>query len=250
MSYTYLQDQGAESSADTFWDIPQYALSRLSLIAEKPYCSASATERSQDSQSGTMSQHSTAPRGEGELMSSVVDSHAKTSVSQGGGLGSLEIDQDCGPKWQGSFAKYDQNSSSWKTHQCLLFEDSTESLGTFPSWGIMQDGDVYPLQTPVFPTQGTECGFFPTPRASTYKNRRWWIRKEYHGNLEEQPMVEGFASLAGKCINPTWLEWMMGWVLGWADLKPLEMDRFLEWQRSHGVSCSPLSLTSTKQSKA
>ena len=28
-------------------------------------------------------------------------------------------------------------------------------------------------------------------------------------------------------LNPTWVEWLMGWPLGWTDLKPLEMDKSL-----------------------
>jgi DNA (cytosine-5)-methyltransferase 1 len=30
----------------------------------------------------------------------------------------------------------------------------------------------------------------------------------------------------GGQLNPTWVEWLMGWPLGWTDLKPLEMDKF------------------------
>ena len=29
----------------------------------------------------------------------------------------------------------------------------------------------------------------------------------------------------GGHLNPTWVEWLMGWPLGWTDLKPLETDR-------------------------
>jgi hypothetical protein len=29
----------------------------------------------------------------------------------------------------------------------------------------------------------------------------------------------------GGSLNPTWVEWLMGWPLGWTDLKPLEMDK-------------------------
>lgn len=43
---------------------------------------------------------------------------------------------------------------------------------------------------------------------------------------------------AGGQLNPTWVEWLMGWPLEWTALKPLEMDRFHEWQRQH----SPTSL--------
>ena len=30
---------------------------------------------------------------------------------------------------------------------------------------------------------------------------------------------------AGGKLNPTWVEWLMGWPLGWTDLKPLETDK-------------------------
>lgn len=37
----------------------------------------------------------------------------------------------------------------------------------------------------------------------------------------------------GGQLNPTWVEWLMGWPLGWTDLKPLAMDKFHEWQQQH-----------------
>ena len=33
-----------------------------------------------------------------------------------------------------------------------------------------------------------------------------------------------FAGAGGK-LNPTWVEWLMGWPLEWTDLKPLETDK-------------------------
>lgn len=38
----------------------------------------------------------------------------------------------------------------------------------------------------------------------------------------------------GGMLNPTWVEWLMGWPLGWTDLRPLEMDKFQKWQQHHG----------------
>jgi hypothetical protein len=38
----------------------------------------------------------------------------------------------------------------------------------------------------------------------------------------------------GGQLNPTWVEWLMGWPLGWTDLKPLEMDKCLYVQQLHG----------------
>jgi hypothetical protein len=37
-------------------------------------------------------------------------------------------------------------------------------------------------------------------------------------------------------LNPTWVEWLMGWPLGWTDLKPLETDKSQRWPHSHGMS--------------
>ena len=45
--------------------------------------------------------------------------------------------------------------------------------------------------------------------------------------------VKDSPQVAGQ-LNPTWVEWLMGWPLGWTDLKPLETDRFQEWLQQHG----------------
>lgn len=37
----------------------------------------------------------------------------------------------------------------------------------------------------------------------------------------------------GGQLNPDWVEWLMGWPIGWTDLKPLEMDKFLRWRQGH-----------------
>ena len=40
---------------------------------------------------------------------------------------------------------------------------------------------------------------------------------------------------AGGTLNPTWVEWLMGWPLEWTDLKPLGMDKYRKWLEQHGV---------------
>ena len=37
-------------------------------------------------------------------------------------------------------------------------------------------------------------------------------------------------------LNPTWVEWLMGWPQEWTDLKPLEMDKFHCVQQQPGTS--------------
>tara|TARA_R100000808_G_C2113581_1_gene126927 strand:- start:348 stop:764 length:417 start_codon:yes stop_codon:yes gene_type:complete len=43
---------------------------------------------------------------------------------------------------------------------------------------------------------------------------------------------------AGGSLNPTWVEWLMGWPIGWTDSRPLATDRFPQWLLSHGKYCT------------
>jgi hypothetical protein len=43
-----------------------------------------------------------------------------------------------------------------------------------------------------------------------------------------------YADCPGGALNPEWVEWLMGWPIGWNDLKPLEMARFRKWLQQHG----------------
>ena len=48
-----------------------------------------------------------------------------------------------------------------------------------------------------------------------------------------EDMLDWLVEQNGGRLNPTWVEWLMGWPLGWTDLKPLEMAKFQEWQQQH-----------------
>jgi DNA (cytosine-5)-methyltransferase 1 len=58
-----------------------------------------------------------------------------------------------------------------------------------------------------------------TPKA---QDSRHALTDQGKGNLGEQ--VSGLHN--GGKLNPTWVEWLMGWPIEWTDLKPLEMDKF------------------------
>jgi len=68
---------------------------------------------------------------------------------------------------------------------------------------------------------------WPTPRASDFKGATSAeamskaAARGFNPNLPEATA----ASVGGGQLNPTWVEWLMGWPLGWTDLKPLEMDK-------------------------
>lgn len=42
------------------------------------------------------------------------------------------------------------------------------------------------------------------------------------------------ATHAGGRLNPPWVEWLMGWPIGWTALEPLETGRFQQWLEQHG----------------
>jgi hypothetical protein len=68
-----------------------------------------------------------------------------------------------------------------------------------------------------------------TPKA---QDSRHALRDRGKGNLGEQ--VSGLHN--GGKLSPLWTEWLMGWPLGWTDLKPLEMDKSHSVQQPLGES--------------
>jgi len=85
------------------------------------------------------------------------------------------------------------------------------------------------------PNLGTQV-HWPTPRASDYKGSTSAeamgkaAARGFSPNLPEATA----ATVGGGKLNPTWVEWLMGWPLGWTDLKPLEMDKSHCVQQQHG----------------
>jgi DNA (cytosine-5)-methyltransferase 1 len=59
------------------------------------------------------------------------------------------------------------------------------------------------------------------------------IQDKYENNeitLEEKKSMQ--AGNGGR-LNPMWVEWLMGWPLGWTDLKLSATDKFQQWQQQH-----------------
>ena len=67
---------------------------------------------------------------------------------------------------------------------------------------------------------------WPTPTAHMAKDTN-----APSESLRNQPTL---TSLVGGKLNPAWVEWLMGWPLDHTDLKPLAMDKFLQWRQQHG----------------
>jgi hypothetical protein len=76
---------------------------------------------------------------------------------------------------------------------------------------------------------------WPTPCASASKGSSpaALTRKSGKSRVNDRIDHAVMASDGGQ-LNPEWVEWLMGWPIGWTELKPLAMDRFREWQQQHG----------------
>jgi hypothetical protein len=75
---------------------------------------------------------------------------------------------------------------------------------------------------------------WPTPRTKGMCGGSGaWAQLKANTTIEEARAMG--AGNGGK-LNPTWVEWLMGWPLGWTDLKPLGMDKSLCVPQQHGES--------------
>ena len=137
--------------------------------------------------------------------------------------------QECGSTWRESLAKYDPDTHLWKTVQCSLLGDLESFSGTWPRSGTMLNGVAY-LRPSLEPTMSaTEYGWLlPTPTCHNAKEGAY--PAEY---TRKTPTL---ATHVGGKIHPHFTEWMMAWPQGWTDLKPLETDKFQQWQQAHSFS--------------
>lgn len=79
---------------------------------------------------------------------------------------------------------------------------------------------------------------YPTPTARDYRSnmkletvdRR---AEESSRGVSLSEFVQRVDRSNGR-LNPDWVEWLMGWPIGWTALNPLATARFREWQQQHG----------------
>jgi hypothetical protein len=271
MSWLYSQVLVEEYLEANSLDGEQSAPSSGNLIPQA-YCAPDKMKaHSRLSRFGMTFKPLTDDRGEELLMLFLEDFRAKTLAPQEKEQESKEVAAECGGTWRGLLVKWDQDMFSSKTVLCSEQEDSTLFSKTLPKWGMMLDGECWEQLTPVRLTKETECGlepngetFFHTPntggldggsnsrRALKKRMKSLWptpnasdADKWSHQSLAERQakgqQVRLNTAVApeggrGGSLNPTWVEWLMGWPLGWTDLKPLETDKSQRWPHSHGMS--------------
>lgn len=216
-----------ESSSDG----AQSALSSGSPIPQAFLPPDKMTAFSRPSRFGMTFGHLTADLGEVLLTWFLADFHAKTLALRERVLESMENEAPCGTTWLESLAKYDHNTCSWKTAQFSLLGGLDEFSETWPNWGSMRNGVSFQQVGPERPIGATESGsWVPTPTASDHK------RTPMKRNYANRPITLGtadtlaqwvvrMAGLEHARLEPSLWEWVMGWPVGWTELKPLETDK-------------------------
>ena len=258
---------------DNFSDIPQFVLLKLKSTPDKSCCNDSETECCPSSPSGTMYAPLMGSPGEEQLMLFAEGSPAKTSVPQEREPVLEETVRDYGKNMQELLTRYGLSLSLRKTPRFCGLVALTLSSETCPSWGMMQSGACWELGTSARPIKETGCGYLqtthqymiPTPTTmpeapnknantngpknllevaqNNWNPGQMWPTPQAQDARNVNQTKSAYQTLpktmlkregSGR-LNPPWVEWLMGWPVGWTDLKPLETDRFQQWQQQHGT---------------
>lgn len=114
--------------------------------------------------------------------------------------------------------------------------DWDESFGIWPKWGIMLDGECWEEAISEHGISVRESGWWlPTIGKNEFKGAS---RVRFRGSEEFRgaKMSEGLRICAEdpQYTTPDFAEEAMGWPITWTASAPLGMDKFQQWQASHG----------------
>ena len=161
----------------------------------------------------------------------------------------LDVFSETWPRW-GMM----QNGECSELKQPELHTKSANESGLWPT--PLASGD----RKSKFAQGGTPLGYavryWPTPTVTGNHNRKGasknsgevlatavkWATPTCHDRKGKSGAKRGRNAQGSECLteqvggtlNPTWVEWLMGWPMGWTDLKPLAMDKFQQWLDLHG----------------
>ena len=166
----------------------------------------------------------------------------------------------CGRNSPAWWMRFDPSSLSWKTcPDCSPVVDVPTSSMIWPRWALMRSGVVWLLPTLELRIKDTESSLLPTPAASEYTSNiggsagrvgreRYSLTGMARYNKWPTPTASdgrrGALKTASRSnpnsahhsgttlvdyvdpdrdggpLNPAWVEWLMGFPVGWTDLEP------------------------------
>ena len=246
MSFIYSQALVAAFSEANYSDTDASALLNGNLTPRPCLWHDKTMEPSRLSRFGMMCEPLTEGRGAELLTWFVAVFLARTSVQPEKVPESPESAADYGEKWHGSLTKYDPDSSSWKTAQCLLDGGLELFSETWPRWGLMRNGECWGLTILEDFTSEKEYGYWPTPVKTDGFigiSLATLERKEKGETRPSGAKIGSSLKWHRKCVEnwtmgskivPTVHELLMIWPIGHTDLQPLETDKYQSWLQQHG----------------
>ena len=162
----------------------------------------------------------TADRGE-ELLTSYLAAFRAKPIPQRrlDAIQRTTFGQRCGGSWQMSLP----GTSLPKTSAELQL---TKRPTTANRWVTKPKQFLCPRKTWVATTYGNDFGYLHTPTT---------MANFCAPSMQKHAGCRNWITVFGK-VTPEAQEYLMGWPLGWTDLKPLGTDKFHLWLQQHGES--------------
>lgn len=154
-----------------------------------------------------------------KLISSLEDSHARTSALQALEKVWQESEVDYFSRCFTSAKKPNRLSYSLKMFPQLPVGEDGKLCKRFPRWGMIVDGVLYPLKALVHYTVGNVGSYLPTPRASDYKRQDSPSDRKRNSPSLTTKLNMIFDTVNQK-ISLKYLEWLMGYNAAHTELKP------------------------------
>ena len=263
MSYTFLAVTGGVSLAESFAAMSLCAPSSWKATLDPSCSSDSETGCSPGSPCGMTFAPLTGTPGADGLTSLRAASPARTSVPRERALESLAPGLASGLSSPESLVRSSLLSASSKIPLFSEPEGWRSCWKTLPQWGSMRNGGLSGRTKPAHLTSATGCGFLLTPLATIGTNggpnqrdssgrpgmqmaAMMWPTPTAMNNTGGPALCKWGGSGAraklrtmvtpeelNGALNPEWVCWLMGWPIGWTDLKPLETAKFRKWLHSH-----------------
>ncbi len=192
------------------------------------------TDASTHSPSGMTLPHLTESHGVEWWIASLAASRASESAQ----IGTIQLraeSQDCRTPKAASFPTSSESSEKLnpllpdlRTTQISLGEGSNIFSKSLQRWGSMRSGELY-RRTPLgLPMSENGCGLrLPTPTAHNAKEGGY--------PAEHKRNTKGLGAVFGGKPNPEYVEWMMGFPIGWTALSGPGTPRFQLWRQAHGI---------------
>ena len=76
----------------------------------------------------------------------------------------------------------------------------------------------------------------PTPASRDWRSGKASQKTLFKNSRPLNEVIVAKAGGKGSVLHPDFVEWMMGWPIGWSASKPLGTDKFQQWCEQHGCS--------------